>query len=228
MIPRHSKWYLLPCTLAFLALTVPAGAQVAAPPGGAPPGLGRPGQPGTPGAPGAPGIPGQPGTDVGEKKVNLNLRDIPLRSALELLFQGTGFNFAVDAGVGNPLITINVKDLPFKRALQTLIRLATSQVPGLTYTDDGSLYLIKIRQPAAAPAEQPAEQAADAEAPEEMHWEKIPVNYNSVQLLAPYFNGVVLPTEDMLFMQGGMGGMGMGGMMGGMGGGMMGGMGGMM
>src|SRR3954451_12921238 len=90
-----------------------------------------------------------------DKSVNINLRDIPLKSALELLFQGTGLNYAVDPNVPNVLLTINLKDQPLRQALRTLIHLAGSQVPGLTYTDEQGLYLIKIRQAPPPEVQQP-------------------------------------------------------------------------
>jgi hypothetical protein len=161
-----------------------------------------------------------------DKPVNINLRDIPLRSALELLFQGTGLNYAVDPNVGNPLLTINLKDQPFRLALRTLVHLAASQVPGLTYTDENGLYLIKIRQAPPPEAEQPATNPDDSQTAEEPVWEKIPINYTSAQLLTLIFGGMNIPDESMLagsMMGGGMGG-GFGG--GGFGGGGLGGLGG--
>src|SRR5205085_11811712 len=110
-----------------------------------------------------------------DKPVNINLRAITLKSALELLFQGTGLNYAVDPNVPNVLLTINLKDQPLRQALRTLIHLAGSQVPGLTYTDEQGLYLIKIRQPPPPETEQPATNPEDTGgAAEEQVWEKIP------------------------------------------------------
>src|SRR5205823_5423669 len=72
--------------------------------------------------------PGGAGAQAGaqsalDKPVNINLRDIPLKSALELLFQGTGLNYAVDPTVPNVLLTINLKDQPLRTALRTMIHL---------------------------------------------------------------------------------------------------------
>src|SRR5262249_38701147 len=124
---RMLSWTGL-CALGGLLLAPTAGAQ----------------QPGPPGQPaGQPG--GQPAAGTGEgaeKKVNINVRDMRLRAAVDFLFQGTGFNVAVEPSVPDVPITINIKDQPFKTALRMLIRIAAAQVPGLTFTDDIGLYLV--------------------------------------------------------------------------------------
>src|SRR5262249_7270704 len=121
---------------------------------------------------------------------------------------------AVAPNVPNPLITLNLKDLPFKQALRTLIRLATPAVPNLTFSDEGGVYLIKIREQVAPPPEEqtpPEETGAGDEV--EYHWEKVPVDYNSAVLMAITLGGNIIPTEDQLFggQQGGGGGFGGGG-----------------
>jgi hypothetical protein len=116
-----------------------------------------------------------------ERRVTLNLRDIPLRSAIELLFQGTGYQFAVAPGVPNPLITLNLKDLPFKQALRTFIRLASPQVPGLTFTEDNNIYVIRTTE-SVVPAGG-------------VRLEKIPVSFLRVEDLVARLNSQLLPRD---------------------------------
>jgi hypothetical protein len=171
------------------------------------------------------------GADL-ERKINLNLRDVPLRKAIELLFTGTGMQYAVEANVPDVPINLNVRDLNLQAALRLVIRLAASQVPGLTQARDGDVYVIRIRPPAPVAAVETDTAPPDEEEGGEFTWEKIPVQFNNVAVFVIAFGGSMLPTEadvvmsSMGGMGGGMGGGMMGGM-GGMGGGMMGGMGGM-
>src|SRR5262245_38531232 len=81
-----------------------------------------------------------------DKRVNLNVHDMRLRAAVDMLFQGTGLNVAVEPAVPDVPITLSVMDQPFKTALRMLIRIAAAHIPGLTFTQDMGLYLIKIRE----------------------------------------------------------------------------------
>src|SRR5205823_12247718 len=65
--------------------------------------------------------------------ISISLRDAPLRTALETLFQGTGLQHAVEPAVPNFPITLDVREVPFSTALRTLLRLA----PGVTYRKEG-------------------------------------------------------------------------------------------
>ena len=157
----------------------------------------------------------------GEKKVTLNLRDIPLRSAIDLLFQGSGLQYAVEQQVPNVPVTLNVKDLSVDAALRLLIRL--SGVQNLTFAKTGMVYEVKIRQPpmstGAILEEFPPEESAEIE---DTQWEKIPVQFNNVAVFALAFGGAMLPTEDQVVSTG----LGGGGGFGGLGGGGFGGLGG--
>src|SRR5689334_7357554 len=82
-----------------------------------------------------------------EKRVSLNLRQTPLRQALAMLFEGSGFNYAVENEVSDPPITLRLTDQPFTAALRTLIRLAAAQAPGLAYRKEEDLFRIYLRRP---------------------------------------------------------------------------------
>src|SRR5438034_7998142 len=45
-----------------------------------------------------------------ERRVTLDLHDVPLRAALVKLFEGSGLNFAVEPGVPNAAITLSLRD----------------------------------------------------------------------------------------------------------------------
>ena len=183
-----------------------------------------------------------PAETAPDRKVTLDLRDIPLRDAIALLFQGSGLQYTIDPNVTNVPVTLNIRDIGLAAALRLIVRQAAVSIPGLTSAKEGDIYMVRIRQAApttAPPVEEapPDQLASDAE----LTWEKVPIQFNNVAVFAVAFGGTMLPTEqDVLLnsgsggrggMGGGYGGMGGGmggGMMGGMGGGMMGGMGGMM
>jgi len=176
-----------------------------------------------------------------DKKVTVNLKDIPLRAAIDALFAGTGYQYSVNPDVQNVPVNLNIRDIGLQPALRLLIRQAATAQPGLTFSKDGEIFVIKIRREnpnPVLPTEEAPPEYTDEES--EFTWEKIPVQFNNVAVFVLAFGGQMLPTEaDVLLgggggmggmgggMMGGMGGGGMMGGMGGMGGGMMGGMGGM-
>jgi hypothetical protein len=159
--------------------------------------------PGTPGALAAPGA---------EPRISLTLRDTPLRSALELLFQQSGVQHAVEAAVPNVPVTLNLRDATFATALRVITRLA-----GVTYRREGDVYVIGLRQP--PPIEPTTEIAPPEEAAvaTEQTWEKIPIQFNHAAVFGYAFGGIALPNE-IEVQGGGLGGGGLGG--GGFGGGL--------
>ncbi|MCC2668763.1 MAG: hypothetical protein K0Q72_1234, partial [Armatimonadetes bacterium] len=160
-----------------------------------------------------------------DKKVTVNLKDIPLRAAIDALFAGTGYQYSVNPDVMNIPVNLNIRDVGLQAALRLLVRQAATAQPGLTFSKDGDIFVVKIRRETlAAPMvdEAPPEFTDEGS---EFTWEKIPVQFNNAAVFTLAFGGTMLPTEADVLMGGGGGG-GMGGGMGGMGGGMMGGMGG--
>jgi hypothetical protein len=148
------------------------------------------------------GAPGSAGT---ETKISLDLRDVPFRTTIDALFGPTELQFAIEPTMPNIPITISLHDIAFSTALRTVLRLA-----GGTYRKDGSIYVLGPRlaespfQPVANeinPGTVPASQLAD------QAWEKIPIQFQSAQILGMAFGAVALPTEDQL-LNGGGGGLG--------------------
>jgi hypothetical protein len=91
----------------------------------------------------------------GEPRFTLNLRGMPLRTAIERLFAGTAFQFAIAPEVPNTPITLHAANLGFKQALQALVRAAAGSLPNLTFSNEGGIYVIKMRQPGPPPPQQP-------------------------------------------------------------------------
>jgi len=79
-----------------------------------------------------------------QQKVTLNLKDVPLRSAIEQVLAGSGLQYAVHPDVPDAPVNLNVKDLPAPNALSLLIRLMSLKVPGLTLGREGDVRVIRI------------------------------------------------------------------------------------
>jgi hypothetical protein len=141
--------------------------------------------------------------------VTLSLRDVPLRTALQMLFQGSGLQHAVEPAVPNYPITLDIRDIPFPTALRTLLRLA----PQVTYRKEGDVYIVGMRAPqvdttAAAPEitqPDPATAAAEPQAA------KIALDYTHAAVLAQVLGArIVLSELDVMGGAGGYGGQGSG------------------
>jgi hypothetical protein len=146
-----------------------------------------------------------------EKKVTLNLKDVPLRDAIDALFRGTGLQFTVDPNVPNVPVTLNIRDVGLQQALRIMVRQAAVAVPGLVATRGGDIWEIRIRQAAPPPVADPLDRGP--EYPENfdpnLTWEKIQIQFNNVAVFVLAFNGQMLPTEaDVLLGGSGFGGQG--------------------
>ena len=150
--------------------------------------------------------------------VNLEFKDIEVKSAIESLFRNTGKNFAIDQDVSGVIPSLSFKDVGFDQALKNLLKTS-----GLTYRLDGDIYLIS-KKPVATTAVAPTDTQPVAE-PEpttaETTIEKIPLSNTGATELLGMMNGNSSSSGGMGGYGGGMGGGMMGG---GMSGGMMGGM----
>jgi hypothetical protein len=144
-----------------------------------------------------PRVPAVTATGEGpNRKLSLNLRDMPLRKAIEMLFTGSGLQWAVEPNVPDVPINLNVRDLNLQAALRLVVRLASAQVPGLTQTRDGDVYVIRIRRPAVqagAPIPDPQISAPPPPTDTERGWEKIPVQFQDAMVIAVWMGGSVLP-----------------------------------
>jgi hypothetical protein len=79
--------------------------------------------------------------------VTLDLRDAPVRDALEQLFKSAKVDYSIDPGVAG-FVTLKITEQPFENALRLILR--SAQIP-LTYTKEGGVYLVKIRELVAPP-----------------------------------------------------------------------------
>ncbi|MBC8103386.1 MAG: hypothetical protein H7Z41_12475 [Cytophagales bacterium] len=85
-----------------------------------------------------------PATSPAEARVTLDLRDAPIRQALDQLFRQVKSDYSLDNAVQGYL-TLKITDQPFENALRLVLR--SSSVP-LSYTVDSGVYLIKPRRAA--------------------------------------------------------------------------------
>jgi hypothetical protein len=133
---------------------------------------------------------------AGDRAVTLSLRDTPLRTALELLFEGSGLQHAVENSVPNVPITMQIRDIPFQTALRTLVRLA-----GVTFQKEGEIYLVRPRQLApelTASITEPTALTELAAAAGGEAVEKIPINFLHPAVVAYLLNATLVPTEDQV------------------------------
>lgn len=133
--------------------------------------------------------------DASEHKVSVQLRDVGLRAALALVFQGSGQQYAVEANTPNLPITLSVRDLSLPVAARLIARLA-----GATVRREGDVWVFGLRRPAPPPVRVETVEAPPSAAPRsEIQLVKIPLNYNSVYVIAAMLGARVLPTEADLY-----------------------------
>lgn len=143
-----------------------------------------------------------------DRKVTVNLKDVPLRQAIDALFAGTGLQYAVDPNVLNVPVNLTIRDVGVQAALRLVIRQASTAQPGVTMSRDGEIYHIGLRRPAPAPVvteDLPPEYTAERT---EFVWEKIPIQFNNVAVFVLAFSGQMLPSEADVLMGGQGGGQG--------------------
>lgn len=132
--------------------------------------------------------------DEGERKVTLNFRDTPLRDAINILFTGSGLQYAVDPNVPNVPVNLNVREITVQQALRLVIKQAAATAPGLTYSRDGDVYLIRMRPPAPPIVEMPPPEQVAAS---ELVWEKVPLQFVDVGTVTRAVGGQLLPASKL-------------------------------
>jgi hypothetical protein len=156
--------------------------------------------------------------------VSLDLRDAPIRQALEQLFKNGGAQYVLDPNIQG-FVTLNVRDQPFESALRLLLRSAN---PPLTYTRENGVYLVRPRSIASttgapgfpgaegetAPPTLEGGEGGVAAAAGATKFDKITVTYADAADLAAVFGGTVISIGAGRGNQGG-GGFGGGGGLGG-------------
>jgi hypothetical protein len=131
-----------------------------------------------------------------EARVSLSLRDTPLRSALELLFQQAGVQFLIEDGVPNRPLTLNLQGAPFLTALRVITRLA-----GVTSYKESDIWIIGTRRQPMAPATTGPTLPEPPAVSSEPGVEKIPIQFNHAFVFGYALGGQALPSE--LDVQGG-------------------------
>lgn len=121
--------------------------------------------------------------------VNLELKDVEVKSAIEVLFRNTGKNFSIDQNVQGIIPALSIKDVPFDAALKSLAKSA-----GLVYRVDGGVYIIskKPEVSANAVATAPVVDSSIVETPTtepEIRIEKITLNNVSASEILSILQG---------------------------------------
>jgi len=81
-----------------------------------------------------------------DRKVSLTLNGVPLRAAIQRLFSGTGYQYSLNPDVRDVPITLTLRDVALQPALRMIIREAATMQPGLTFSKDGEIFVVKIRR----------------------------------------------------------------------------------
>ena len=98
----------------------------------------------------APGVRAQDaGTGEPTKPISLNLHNVPIQTALQLLFTGAGIRNTSIANDVQGYANITVSEVPFSLALRTLLN---SVNPPLTYDVVDGVYQVKVLRAVVPPA----------------------------------------------------------------------------
>ena len=89
------------------------------------------------------------GTGEPTKPISLNLHNVPIQTALQLLFTGAGIRNTSIANDVQGYANITVNEVPFSLALRTLL---SSVNPPLTYDVVDGVYQVKVLRAVVAPA----------------------------------------------------------------------------
>jgi hypothetical protein len=82
-----------------------------------------------------------------EKVVDLPLQGTPFRKSLELIYQGTGLEYSVDARIPDVPVDLKLKGMKLKPALRALRRFMQERVAGFTVNTDTELWAYRVRAP---------------------------------------------------------------------------------
>ena len=163
--------------------------------------------------------------DTNLAPITLELRDAPIRTSLEMLFNQAGVkNYVIDNNVAG-FASMNIKELPFDVALKLIMRSAAEP---LTYTKENGVYIVKVRIISPAPTN-PVPDINVAPPTSNVIWERIPLTFIDPVDLMSVLGPILNISQFSRYTGGGMGNGGFGGgfgSAGGLGGGSMGGFGG--
>ena len=85
-----------------------------------------------------------PGAAAFAEKVTVEIKDQPLRSALDEFFAGSGLSYTLAPEVPNVSIRLSLRDLRRETALALIVRIARAAFPGLYYTREGANVVIWV------------------------------------------------------------------------------------
>ena len=163
--------------------------------------------------------------DTNLAPITLELKDAPIRTSLEMLFNQAGVkNYVIDNNVAG-FASMNIKELPFDVALKLIMRSAAEP---LTYTKENGVYIVKVRIISPAPTN-PVPDINVAPPTSNVIWERIPLTFIDPVDLMSVLGPILNISQFSRYTGGGMGNGGFGGgfgSAGGLGGGSMGGFGG--
>ena len=147
--------------------------------------------------------------------VTIDLKDAPIRSALEQIFNAANVQYQMDNQVQG-FVTLKIRDQPFENALKLIMRSAT--IP-LTYTKENGVYIVKPR-PVVIPTSGLDTPVVD-DPPARRQFEIITLSYIDAMDLDQLFGPFIFLRPFQRQQQGGQmgGGFGGGGGQGGLGGG---------
>ncbi|MHB0999329.1 MAG: hypothetical protein ACYC27_08780 [Armatimonadota bacterium] len=136
-----------------------------------------------------------------EKKISVNFKDVPIQNAIEVLFEGTGLNYAIEPGVRG---TVNVRlvDVPFSDALTAVLKASS-----MTVRKENGIYTIGPLREAATEVAGPTVDIPEIERQKIL--EKIPIGYADVYDIGAVFG--VQPVGSRASSMTGSGGGGFGG-----------------
>jgi hypothetical protein len=80
-------------------------------------------------------------------RVTVNLRNVPVRYAIAVIFRGTGFQYAVYPNVPDTKVTLSLGNTTVEGALQELARLAGRGTPAFTVALAGEVFVIEAGAP---------------------------------------------------------------------------------
>ncbi len=117
------------------------------------------------------------GANINQQNVSIELRDAPIRKALERLFDAVKADFMIEETVKAGTVTARLKDKPFETVLKVLLE--SSSTP-LTYERDGQVYIITLK-PVPKPTPEPAKIAKAEEKPADGNSEGTENTFNPVE-----------------------------------------------
>ncbi len=75
-------------------------------------------------------------TGDANNRVTINFKDVPIRSAIDMLFQNTKLNYTVESGIQG-VVNAKLEDIPFTDALSVVLKTS-----GLTVRQEDGVYVI--------------------------------------------------------------------------------------